>query len=941
MLKSKSAVFCSCFSITLLLIILFSPPALCQNAIRGIVKDAASNETLIGANVVLKGTTTGVQTDLDGRFRIAVEQPLPVVIEISYIGYIQLEYTVTSFNEVTIRLKSNEVLLQDVEVVGSRITEKQKEAPLTVESMDIIAIRETPAANFYEGLGQLKGVDLTSASIGFKIINTRGFNSSSPVRSLQIIDGVDNASPGLNFSLGNFLGASDLDVSKVDLVVGASSAFYGPNAFNGVISMSTRSPFYNPGFEFATKIGNRGLTENALRFADVIRNKNGEEKLGYKINLYYLKVNDWEADNIQATPQSRSGMDNPGGYDAVNVYGDEFQNGYDHSNQSGSLPGLGVISRRGYYENDLVDYKTENLKLGAAVHYKFRPTTEMILASNYGTGSTIYQGDNRYSLKDIRFYQNRIELRNPDKWFIRLYSTHEDAGNSYDAFFTALLLQNSAKINNEWYLDYVNYWNDNAVAPIRNLPGFPNPADYPTYEEYLAAINPFLESNYHDTLVYFHDLAQAYANGIGNPLNDNNAFYEPGSNEFDTSFAAITSKLSYSQGGSCFYDKSSLYHVHGEYKFTPSWLDIIVGGNYRWYLPESQGTIFSDTAGVSIRNQEGGAYAGAEKRLLENKLRLNLTARVDKNENFNYLFSPALSAVYMPDREQVIRASFSSAIRNPTLSDQYLYYPVGRALLVGNLNGYNDLVTVQSLINFYDANKNFDTLEFFNIRAVRPEEVKTFEIGYRNTILEKLYIDISAYYSWYKYFIGYRIGADIDIIQIPCAFCPGGFYNDIPTSTIKVVRVATNSEEQVTTRGFSAGLNYYVGKYFELTGNYSYNLLDKQGADDPLIPAYNTPEHKFNIGFNGRDIRNFSFNFNFKWVDGFLYEGSPQFTGEIPSYYVVDGQVNYKFLNDKVMFKLGASNLLNNEHYEIYGGPQVGRLYYFSINISAPSGNLR
>ncbi len=941
MFKSNRAVLCSCFLKTMIFIMLFTPAAKCQEVIQGIVKDAGSNETLIGANVILKGTVTGVQTDLDGRFRISLNQPLPVVIVISYIGFIQQEYTVTSQNPVTIKLKSNEVLLKDVEVVGSRISEKQKEAPLTVESMDIIAIRETPAANFYEGLGQLKGVDLTSASIGFKIINTRGFNSSSPVRSLQIIDGVDNASPGLNFSLGNFLGASDLDVSKVDLVVGASSAFYGPNAFNGVISMTTRSPFYNPGLEFSMKIGNRGLTENALRFADVIYNKKGEEKLGSKINMYYLKVNDWEAGNIQATPQSRSDMDNPGGYDAVNIYGDEFQNGYDHNNQSGSLPGLGVISRRGYYEKDLVDYKTENLKLGAAIHYKFNPNTELIFASNYGTGSTIYQGDNRYSLKDIKFYQNRVELRNPDKWFIRAYSTHEDAGNSYDAFFTALLLQNSAKINNEWYLDYVNYWNDNCVVPIRNLPGYPVPANYPTYEEYLAAINPFLEENYHDTLVYFHNLAGGYANGIGNTLNDNHAFYEPGSYEFDTAFAAITSKLSYSQGGSRFYDKSSLYHIHGEYKFTPRWLDIIVGGNFRWYLPESKGTIFSDTAGVEIRNTEGGVYSGVEKRLFENKLKLNITARVDKNENFDYLVSPAFSAVYMPDREQVIRASFSSAIRNPTLSDQYLYYPVGRALLVGNLNGYNNLVTVPSLINFYDANKNFDTLVFFNIKAVRPEEVKTVEIGYRNTITEKLFLDISAYYSWYKNFIGYRIGADVDIIQVPCPFCPGGYYSDIPTSSIKVVRVATNSEEQVTTRGISGGLNYYVGRYFEFTGNYSYNLLDKKGVDDPLIPAYNTPEHKFNIGFNGRDIRNFSFNFNFKWVDGFLYEGSPQFTGEIPSYYVVDAQVNYKFLNDKIMFKLGASNLLNNEHYEIYGGPLVGRLYYFSINISTPSKNLK
>jgi len=921
----------------LFFILLTSFTAKAQQSINGVVKDSKSSETLIGANVAIKGTTVGAQTDLDGKFKIETDQAFPITIVISYIGYINQEVVVKNTSPITVKLQSNEVMLKDVEVVGSRISEKQKEAPLTVESMDMIAIKETPAANFYEGLGQLKGVDLTSASIGFKIINTRGFNSTSPVRSLQIIDGVDNASPGLNFSLGNFLGASELDVTKVDLVVGASSAFYGPNAFNGVISMTTRSPFYNPGLDFLFKIGNRGLIENAIRFADVIKNKKGEEKFGYKFNIFYLSVNDWEANNLSATPQSRSDVDNPGGYDAVNVYGDEYQNGFDLSQNSKDYPGLGVISRRGYNEKDLVDYETENLKLGAAFHYKIKPETEIIFASNYGTGSTIYQGDNRFSLKEIKFYQNRVEIRKQDKWFLRAYSTHEDAGKSYDGFFTALLMQNSAKINGEWYQDYLDYWFINVKNPIQQLPGYPQPTDYPTYQEYLNAINPFLAQNYPDTLQYYHNLTQAYANGIGNPLNGNSSFYEPGSYEFDTAFAAITSKKSYSEGGSRFYDKSALYHVHGEYKFTPSWLDIVIGANYRWYVPNSQGTIFSDTAGVKIRNNEGGAYGGLEKKLFTDKLKLSGTVRVDKNENFDYLVSSAFSAVYLPRKEQVIRASFSSAIRNPTLSDQYLYYPVGRAILVGNKDGYNGLVTVPSLINFYDSNKKFDTLEFFNVKAVRPEEVQTVEIGYRTTISNKLYLDLSAYYSWYTNFIGYKIGADVDTFQVPIIF-PPFTYTDLRFNN--VVRVASNSEDKVTTRGVTVGLNYYIGRHLALITNYSYNLLDKLGSDDPLIPAYNTPEHKFNIGFNGRDIRSFSFNINYKWIDGFRYEGSPQFTGDIESYGVVDAQINYKFLGDKLIFKLGSSNLLDNQHYQVYGGPLVGRLYYFSITISAPSKNL-
>jgi iron complex outermembrane receptor protein len=245
------------------------------------------------------------------------------------------------------------------------------------------------------------------------------------------------------------------------------------------------------------------------------------------------------------------------------------------------------------------------------------------------------------------------------------------------------------------------------------------------------------------------------------------------------------------------------------------------------------------------------------------------------------------------------------------------------------------------LINFFDYNKKFDTLEFFSLKPVRPEEVKSFEIGYRATISNKLFIDVSAYYSWYKNFIGYRIGADADILTLFYISQLGDtvYYNDLRFNN--VVRVASNAEDQVTTRGASIGINYYLGKYYAITSNYSYNKLDKGGSDDPLIPAFNTPEHKFNIGFNGRDIRGYGFNINYKWVDGFQYEGSPQFTGYLEKYDMIDAQVNRKFLGDLVTMKLGVSNILNNRHYEIFGGPLVGRLYYFSIGLTAPTQNLK
>ena len=271
--------------------LLFRFSLISQVVVKGKIYDKNTSETLIGAAVILKGTSIGSVTDIDGKFELTIPQSYPFTLLVSYLGYITQEFVIASAkDDMNFKLPTDEVLLKSVEIADTRITEKQKESPLTIEAMDIIAIKETPAANFYEGLGNLKGVDLTSASIGFKVINCRGFNSTSPVRSLQIIDGVDNQSPGLNFSLGNFLGASELDVMKVELIVGASSAYYGPNAFNGVINMASKDPFQFPGVSVMTKVGERNLLETAFRYAHVFKNKKGEDKFAYKLNMFFMRA---------------------------------------------------------------------------------------------------------------------------------------------------------------------------------------------------------------------------------------------------------------------------------------------------------------------------------------------------------------------------------------------------------------------------------------------------------------------------------------------------------------------------------------------------------------------------------------------------------------------------------------------------------------------------
>ncbi|MEO6130685.1 MAG: TonB-dependent receptor, partial [Saprospiraceae bacterium] len=697
-----------------------------QTTIRGEVFDQETGEPVIGANVVMAGTQTGTLTDFDGQYTLKTDLPLPQTIDISYTGYESTKVVITENSTFTrTKLAAASILIEAVEVIGSRLLDKQKESPLTVESLDLLAIRQTPSANFYDGLGAMKDVDLTAASLGFKIINTRGFNSTSPVRSLQIIDGVDNQAPGLNFSLGNFLGSSELDILKVDIIVGASGAYYGPNAFNGVISMETKNPFIHRGLEGMIKFGQRHLVEGAFRYADALKNKNGNDFFAYKLNFFALRADDWEAENYDPITASRVPASNPGRYDAVNIYGDEYFSLNDVTHSASHLisdPGIGNFYRIGYKEKDLVDYNTRNYKANAALYFRINPgqgveSPELIFSSSFGSGTTVYQGDNRFSLRDILFFQNRVEFRKRDKYFIRAYATNEDAGKSYDPYFTALRLLAMTKDNTNWAFDYRRYWKGVANYPktMREL-GYPVPVYDPvtmtTTFDVLAAEQWAI--TYADSLTLWHDLAAQYANTKNIHIEEGiSDFLQPGTPEFQSAFNTITSKYNNEDGGTRFFDKSALYHLHGEYTINPGFLsEIKVGANYRLYAPNSNGTIFSDSAGIRIKNSEVGFYAGAQDKFLDNKLIASATFRMDKNENLNWIQTPAASLVYKPVDNTYLRLSFSSALRNPTLTDQYLNLNVGPATLAGNISGVDSLLTINSFIDFLD-NRNFNDLVYF------------------------------------------------------------------------------------------------------------------------------------------------------------------------------------------------------------------------------------
>ena len=234
--------------------LLFCVASFAQTTIKGKITEN-TGLPLPGANVIVVGTSVGAVSDFDGIYILTIDQDPPFSIRVSYTGFEPQTIEVTSKNQtIDVTLEEGNAL-DEVVISASRTPERIFESPVTVERFGLKEIKNTASTDFYGGLENLKGVDINTNSLTFKSINTRGFATFANTRFMQLVDGMDNSAPALNFPLGNLLGMVETDVQSVELLPGASSALYGANAFNGILFMTSKSPFDHQGIRAYLKQG--------------------------------------------------------------------------------------------------------------------------------------------------------------------------------------------------------------------------------------------------------------------------------------------------------------------------------------------------------------------------------------------------------------------------------------------------------------------------------------------------------------------------------------------------------------------------------------------------------------------------------------------------------------------------------------------------------------
>ena len=892
------------YLVTMLLANILALGAFAQNVtISGNVRNNTTAENASAVSVTIKGSDAGTFTDANGNFSISAKS-VPVTLVFSSVGFATQEVTVNNASQkVSVDFVPTNTLGQEVVVSATRSSQRILESPVSIERVSASTIRTAPAASYYDVVANLKGVDVVTSSLTFKTPTTRGFSGSGNLRFNQLVDGMDNQAPGLNFSVGSVIGLTQLDVDNMELLPGASSALYGPGGMNGTLLINSKNPFKYQGFSAEIKTGIMH-TDGRERPTSPYYNwsmrwgQKVSEKFAFKVTGELISAKDWVGDDyrnykglaVSGNPAAGTRETDPN-YNGINVYGDETT--IDIRQVLGQiLPPTSPlltqpinVSRTGYREKDIINPNTVNFKATGALHYKITPKIEAIAAAYFGTGNSTYTGSDRYSLKDLKIAQYKFELNNKH-WLLRAYTTQENAGQSFNATVTTRLLNEAWKPSQTWYTQYAT-----------------------TYLNAVSSGRPDMEA---------HTLARAAAD-VGMPA--------AGSDQFKTLFNRVRS-IPIKNGGGLFVDKTNLYNVEGQLNlsdYTSKVADIIIGGNFKRYVLNSEGTLFADTSG-KINIDEYGGYIQASRQIVD-RVKLTVSGRYDKNSNFDGRFTPRATALFKVAENKNIRVSYQTAYRFPSTQQQYIDLKVGAGtrLIGGNelfVNKYN----LTGNPSYYYTSLQAGTPQQVTNFNFKPESVSTYELGYKGLHMDdKLLIDIYGYYGQYKDFISRTV-----IVQHQGA----GTITPGDTTLGLSYSIPVNNAEKVKTYGAGLSVDYRLPKNFVIALNVSSDHISDVTAG--FYSYFNTPKFRSNLslantGFGKNAM--FGFNVGYRYQSSFDYQGDFA-SGDIPEIHIVDAQVSMKVPATKTTLKLGANNLLNQYYRNATGNSVVGGLYYFSLGFN-------
>lgn len=811
--------------------------------------------------------------------------------------------------------------LGEVVISATKQSESLLQAPVSVEKLNLQAIHQSAQPGFFESLQSLKGIQFITPSLGFRVLNSRGFGHTTNVRFVQLVDGIDNQAPHIGAPIGNSLGPTDLDILSVEIVPGSASSLFGMNAINGIANFITKNPFEFPGFSFNQKTGINHVrsqdsdpamfAESNLRFAQV-----WSEKWAIKINGSYQRGTDWVANNLTDLNSTANagigllGLFNPGA-DLINQYGDESAN-----RRTLLLNGSQyVVSRTGYAEKEIADYGLSNFRGDFGIYFRPKDQSELAYTFRAATQNNLFQRTNRFRLEDYLTQQHALIFQSPQIQ-LKAYYTTENSGNSYNIRSMAENLDRSFKPDGEWFSNFSNHFKS-AEASRLSIP---------------EALNYARKESDRGRLL-------------------------PGSKEIKQKIEELRDINDWNFGAALRI-KTSLFHTEFQQDIS-HWnvlakakIRAMYGLDYRSYKIFPDGNYFINPIeeGENLNYWKTGSFVQATRTFWDEKLKLNTVLRLDKNQYFNPKLNPRIALVYSPNSTQSLRFAYQNGYRFPSIFEGFSNINSGGRKRIGGLpvmsQGIFENSYIQASVTQFqravraDVNtaklplpeaieRNQNLLAKNSYTYLQPERVRSLEIGFRSKSPNgKLDWDLDIYLNKYQNLI-----AQLDVSIPKYASAESLGLSFLQNNTQELYRLWTNSKTISRNYGGSAGLHYQFEKDLYFSGNFTFDKLSGTSQGDGLEGGFNTPAWHYNLilGFPLAQAR-LGFQVNFRQQAAFHWE-SALASGWVESYSSLDFQMSSKIFKGLGRIKIGATNALNQYYYSYLGGPAIGGYYYSSLTL--------
>ena len=839
---------------------------------------------------------------------------------------------------VEIALFSRVIQLDQVTVTTSRRQEKVLDAPAAISVLDDTQIDSRVAVTTTEHFKSLPAVDVFNTGITQSNVTVRGFSNVFSGSLLSLVDNRIARVPSLRVNAYNFIPTPQNDIERVEVVSGPGSALYGPNSANGVVHIITKPPFGSEGTRVSLGAGERGVLMGSYRHAGSFNNK-----IGYKLTGRYTQGEDWNSTDPVEEELRQQRIDAGVPEEEIKIGARDF----DIQQIAGEArvdyrvnEDLTTIFNAGYTQASNIELT--GIGAGQADNWTYSYVQARALYKDFfaqafwntnDAGDTFLLRDGAYIIDKSSLFVTQLQhglslgARERLTYGVDMLLTRPDTegtitgANEDDDSINeiGLYLQSETELTDQ--LRFI------AAARLDNHNRLENPVFSPRAA---LVFKPAPD----------HNVRATYNRAFSTP-NTNNLFLDIRAAEDAFGLGAA---------------------FKGVLPFSPT-IDV------RAQAVGQEGFHFSRSA--DGRPQYRSPFAPLAQRTpndyidLDDPIFTNVMWTVARGAVMKELLATATTALtaqgFPPAQIQALSQAFDALVPRQVEG-------------VKNVMRSLDLETLQ----FTQVDDAFD------VDPMKPTITQTFELGYKGTLFNKLLIGVDAYHTKIRDFVGpvtpetpnvfldpatlgaflgRQFGAALDnpqnailngalvaLLDSPQAggngngsaadelttlFVTNGgripFGTVTPEEANDPVAVTTTYRNfgDISLNGADFKFAYFLNENWNIGGNYSYvskNLFEN--VDNLRDIALNAPSNKIGVSveYLNAGLSNLAAQLRMRFVDGFPVN-SGVYHGTVERYTTIDVSTGYDLpFSPNTRLSLTIQNLLNNEHQEFVGVPEIGRL---------------